>query len=40
MNEENQKLLTNMLRMINGVLAISYVAFFSWMAVHLFNMIF
>ncbi len=40
MNKENEKLLTNMLRMINGMLAISYVAFFSWVIVRLFNMIF
>jgi hypothetical protein len=40
MNKELTTLLTRMVSMINGLLAITYLAFFTWIGVELFQMIF
>jgi hypothetical protein len=40
MNKEITTLLTRMLNMVNGLLAIAYVSFFAWVGVQLFNILF
>jgi len=40
MNKENEVLFARTLNMVNGLLAITYVAGITWFGVQIFNMIF
>ena len=40
MNKENETLLTRTLQMVNGLLAFTYLAGFTWLSVQIFHMIF